>query len=128
MRKMFFALLLISSVSQAQYRLRYDKLFVEAGIGLAVPLSNISPEGGGNSLSITHAQGSFRYMFSENVGLLGSLSYDQFANKLERQTDQKLATLELCYNLGNVIDISVGHSCRTRATVSESRSSKWNWC
>jgi hypothetical protein len=42
MRKMFFALLLISSVSQAQYRLRYDKLFVEAGIGLAVPLSNIS--------------------------------------------------------------------------------------
>jgi hypothetical protein len=106
MRKMFFALLLISSVSQAQYRLRYDKLFVEAGIGLAVPLSNISPEGGGNSLSITHAQGSFRYMFSENVGLLGSLSYDQFANKLERQTDQKLATLELCYNLGNVIDIS----------------------
>ncbi|WP_269237140.1 outer membrane beta-barrel protein [Flavobacterium flavigenum] len=106
MRKIFFALLLITSISQAQYRLRYDKLFVEAGIGLAVPLSNISPEGGGNSLSMTHAQGSLRYMFSENVGLLGSLSYDQFTKKIERQTDQKLATLEICYNLGNVIELS----------------------
>lgn len=106
MKKMFFALLLISTVSQAQYRFRYDKLFVEAGVGLAVPLTNISPEGGGNSLSITHAQGSLRYMFSENVGLLGSLSFDQFSNKLERQSEQKLATLELCYNLGNAIELS----------------------
>ncbi|GGF12659.1 outer membrane beta-barrel protein [Flavobacterium limi] len=106
MKKMFFALLLISTVSQAQYRFRYDKLFIEAGVGLAVPLSNISPEGEGNSLSITHAQGSLRYMLSENVGLLGSLSFDQFSNKLERQSEQKLATLELCYNLGNAIDLS----------------------
>ena len=41
MKKMFFALLLISTVSQAQYRFRYDKLFMEAGMGMAIPLSGI---------------------------------------------------------------------------------------
>lgn len=103
---MFFALLLIATVSQAQYRLRYDKLFMEAGIGLAVPLSNVSAQDGSGTISITHGQGSLRYMFSENVGVLGSLSFDQFESKVKEKTDQRIASLELCYNLGNVIDIS----------------------
>ncbi|OOV18757.1 outer membrane beta-barrel protein [Flavobacterium sp. LM4] len=106
MKKMFFALLLIATVSQAQYRLRYDKLFMEAGIGLAVPLSKVSDGDGNRPISITHGQGSLRYMFSENVGLLGSLSFDQFENKAKDKMNQKIASLELCYNLGNVIDIS----------------------
>ena len=106
MKKIFFALLLITTVSQAQYRLRYDKFFMEAGIGLAIPLSNVSAGDGNGSISITHGQGSLRYMFSEDVGLLGSLSFDQFKDKGGQKTDQRIASLELCYNLGNAIQLS----------------------
>jgi hypothetical protein len=105
MKKMFFALLLITTISQAQYRLRYDKLFMEAGIGLAVPFSKVSGDGN-RPISITHGQGSLRYMFSENVGVLGSLSFDQFENKAKDRANQRIASLELCYNLGNVINLS----------------------
>ena len=100
---MFFALLLIATVSQAQYRLRYDKFFMEAGIGLAVPLSNVSPSGENTPISLVHGQGALRYMFSENVGVMGTLSYDQFGYL---KSDQKMAGLELCYNLGNLLELS----------------------
>ncbi|MCI9846286.1 hypothetical protein [Flavobacterium pectinovorum] len=105
MRNMFFGLLLITSVLQAQYRLRYDKLFLEAGVGMAIPLSLTSPSGEGRPLSLVHGQGSLRYMFSENVGVLGSLSFDQF-NRGIQKSDQLMAGLELCYNLGNLIELS----------------------
>jgi len=105
MKKMFFALLLITTVSQAQYRLRYDKLFMEAGIGIAIPLSLVSPSGENRPISLVHGQGALRYMFTENVGVLGSLSFDQF-NHGNQKSDQLMAGLELCYNLGNLIDIS----------------------
>ena len=107
MKKMFFALLLISTVSQAQYRFRYDKLFMEAGMGMAIPLSGISPSGDGNGfISLIHLQGGLRYMFTENVGLLGNLNFDQFEDSNHQKSEQKMASLELCYNLGNLIDIS----------------------
>ncbi|MEO8238579.1 MAG: hypothetical protein ABI793_08395 [Flavobacterium sp.] len=105
MKKMLFALLLITTISQAQYRIRYDKLFMEAGIGLAIPLSNVSPSGENSPISLVHGQGSLRYMFSEDVGLLGSLSYDQFSHG-NQKSDQKMAGLELCYNLGNALELS----------------------
>lgn len=105
MKKIFFALLLITTVSQAQYRIRYDKLFMEAGIGLAIPLSRVSPSGENSPISLVHGQGSLRYMFDENVGVLGSLSYDQFSHG-NQKSDQKLAGLELCYNLGNALELS----------------------
>ncbi|PXY45692.1 hypothetical protein [Flavobacterium hydrophilum] len=105
MKKMFFALLLITTVSQAQYRFRYDKLFMEAGVGLAVPLTQLSPSGENRPLSLVHGQGGFRYMFSENVGVMGALSFDQF-NKGIQKSDQLVGSLELCYNLGNAIDLS----------------------
>ena len=105
MKKIFFALLLITTVSQAQYRIRYDKFFMEAGIGLAIPLSRVSPSGDVSVISPIHFQGGLRYMFSEDVGLLGSLSYDQFSDG-NQKSDQKLAGLELCYNLGNALELS----------------------
>ena len=105
MKKMLFALLLIATVSQAQYRLRYDKLFMETGIGMAIPLSKISPSGENRPISLVHGQGALRYMFSENVGVIGSLSYDQF-NHGNQKSDQMMAGLELCYNLGNLIELS----------------------
>lgn len=105
MKKMFFALLLITTVSQAQYRFRYDKLFMEAGVGLAVPLSQLSPSGETRPLSLVHGQGGFRYMFSENVGVMGSLSFDQY-NRGIKKSDQLIGSLELCYNLGNLIELS----------------------
>ncbi|MGO4770109.1 hypothetical protein ACEN2I_00465 [Flavobacterium sp. W22_SRS_FK3] len=105
MKKMFFALLLITAVSQAQYRIRYDKLFMEAGIGMAIPLSLVSPSGENRPIALVHGQGGLRYMFDENVGVLGSLSYDQF-NKGNQKSDQMIASLELCYNLGNLIELS----------------------
>lgn len=106
MKKIFFALLLITTVSQAQYRLRYDKLFMEAGIGMAIPLSLVSPSGDGGSMSLIHFQGGLRYMFSENVGVLGTLNYDEFNNGDHQKSQQKLAGLELCYNLGNALELS----------------------
>ena len=105
MKKIFFALLLITTISQAQYRIRYDKLFMEAGIGLAIPLSNVSPSGENRPIAIVHGQGALRYMFDENVGIIGSLSYDQFSYG-NQKSDQKMAGLELCYNLGNAIELS----------------------
>lgn len=105
MKKMLFALLLVTAVSQAQYNSKFDKLFMEAGIGLAIPLSNVSPSGDNAPLSLVHGQGSLRYMFTKNVGLLGSLSYDQF-NHGNQKSDQIMTGLELCYNLGNLFELS----------------------
>ena len=105
MKKMFFALLFIVTVSHAQYRLRYDKLFMEAGIGIAIPLSLVSPSGENRPIALVHGQGALRYMFTENVGVLGSLSYDQF-NHGNQKSDQMIAGLELCYNLGNLLELS----------------------
>lgn len=105
MKKMFLALLFISTVSNAQYRFRYDKLFMEAGVGIAVPLTQLSPSGENRPLSLVHGQGGFRYMFDENVGVMGSLSFDQF-NKGIQKSDQLIGSLELCYNLGNLIELS----------------------
>lgn len=105
MKKMFFALLFITTVSHAQYRLRYDKLFMEAGVGMAIPLSLVSPSGKNTPIALVHGQGALRYMFSENVGVLGSLSYDQF-NRGNQKSDQMIAGLELCYNLGNLLELS----------------------
>lgn len=105
MKKMVFALLLITTVSQAQYRLRYDKLFMEAGVGMAIPLSLVSPSGENRPLSLVHGQGALRYMFTENIGVLGSLSFDQFNHGIQK-SDQLMAGLELVYNLGNLIEIS----------------------
>ena len=105
MKKMFFALLLISTISNAQYRFRYDKLFMEAGVGMAVPLTQLSPSGKDKPLSLVHGQGGFRYMFTENVGVMGLLSFDQF-NEGIKKSDQLIGSLELCYNLGNLIEMS----------------------
>ena len=105
MKKMVFALLLITTFSQAQYRLRYDKLFMEAGVGMAIPLSLVSPSGENRPLSLVHGQGALRYMFTENIGVLGSLSFDQFNHGIQK-SDQLMAGLELVYNLGNLIEIS----------------------
>lgn len=105
MKKMFFALLLVATISNAQYRSRYDKLFMEAGVGIAVPLTLLSPSGEIKPLSLIHGQGGLRYMFNENIGLLGSLSFDQF-NKGLQKSDQLVGTLELCYNLGNLFELA----------------------
>ncbi|MBZ4043059.1 hypothetical protein [Flavobacterium hibisci] len=105
MKKIFLALLLITTVSQAQYRLRYDKLFMEVGVGMAVPLTQISPSGENRPLALVHGQGGFRYMFSENVGVMGLLSFDQY-NYGNQKSDQLIGSAELCYNLGNLIELS----------------------
>ncbi|WP_163408412.1 hypothetical protein [Flavobacterium ajazii] len=105
MKKMFFALFLVATVSQAQYRFRYDKLFMEAGVGMAIPLSLTSASGEGRPLGLVHGQGALRYMFSEDVGVMGSLSFDQFNHGIQK-SDQLVAGLELCYNLGNLIELS----------------------
>ncbi|MDR7210681.1 hypothetical protein [Flavobacterium piscis] len=104
MKKMFFVLL-ITSVVQAQYSPKYDKLFMEAGIGIAIPLSGYSPSGNNRPLSLFHFQGGLRYMFNENIGVLGTVSFDQF-NYGNQKNDQKLAGIELCYNLGNLLKLS----------------------
>lgn len=105
MKKMFLALFLIATVSQAQYRLRYDKLFMEAGFGMAIPLSLVSPSGENSPLSLVHVQGGLRYMFNENVGVMGSASFDQYNHGIQK-SDQIIASAELCYNLGNLIELS----------------------
>jgi len=105
MKKILFTLLFITSLVQAQYSARYDKLFLEAGIGIARPLSDYSPSGDNVPLSLFHFQGGIRYMFNKDVGLLGTLAFDQF-NHGNQKNDQKLAGLEFCYNLGNGLGLS----------------------
>ena len=107
MKKLVFFFLLTTALVQGQYRLKYDKLFLESGIGLGVPLSQYSPSGDGNGeISLLHFQGGLRYMFNESIGLLGTLNYDGYKNSKDEKSEQKLVGLELVYNLGNAFDLS----------------------
>jgi hypothetical protein len=105
MKKILFTLLFTTSFIHAQYSSGYDKLFLEAGIGIARPLSDYSPSGDNVPLSFFHFQGGMRYMFNKDVVLLATLAFDQF-NHGNQKNDQKLAALEFCYNLGNGIGLS----------------------
>ncbi|MBF4470976.1 hypothetical protein [Flavobacterium sp. HJJ] len=105
MKKIVFAFLLMTAMVQGQ-SFRYDKLFLEAGIGLGIPLSKLSPSGARNeSISKRHFQGALRYMLNENIGLLGSLNYDYFINNLNERNEQKLVGLELVYNIGKTLEL-----------------------
>nr|WP_315154148.1 hypothetical protein [uncultured Flavobacterium sp.] len=105
MKKIVFAFLLMTAMSQGQ-SFRYDRLFLESGIGVGIPLSQVSPSGTSNgSISKRHFQGALRYMFNENVGLSGSLNYDHFINNLNQRNEQKLAGLELVYNIGKTLEL-----------------------
>ncbi|MGQ7947622.1 hypothetical protein [Flavobacterium sp. WC2509] len=106
MKKTVFAFLLITVMVQGQ-SFNYDKLFIEGGAGAGFPLSQFSPTGNGSgSISLIHFQGSLRYMLNENIGLIGSLGYDSFKNNDDQNSKQKLASLELVYNIGNALEVS----------------------
>lgn len=106
MKKIVFAFLLMTAMVQGQ-SFQYDKLFLESGIGVGIPLSQFSPSGTSNgTISLIHFQGALRYMFNENVGLSGSLNYDLFKNDFNQKSEQKLAVLEIVYNIGKALDLS----------------------
>ena len=106
MKKIVFAFLLMTAMVQGQ-SFQYDRLFVESGIGFGIPLSQFSPSGSNNgTISVIHFQGALRYMFNENVGVMGSLNYDLFRNDFNQKSEQKLAGLELVYNIGKPLNLS----------------------
>ena len=108
MKKMLLVLLGVASlVVQGQSRFKYDKLFMESGIGLGIPLSHSAPQGeSGGSLAPIHVQVGLRYMFDEQFGLLGTLNYDDFKNSSDERCQQKLMALELVYNVSEVLNLS----------------------
>lgn len=96
----------MTAMVQGQSKFKYDKLFLESGIGMGIPMSQISPTDSSNgSISLIHFQGSLRYMFNENFGLMGNLNYDEFKNSLDQKSEQKLLGLELVYNIGNAFKL-----------------------
>jgi hypothetical protein len=106
MKKSIFVFLLMTAMVQGQ-SFQYDKLFVEGGVGLGIPLSQFSPDGTSNgSIALTHIQGTLRYMLNENIGLMGSLGYDSFKNNQNQWSKQKLGSLELVYNIGKTLELS----------------------
>nr|WP_315203198.1 hypothetical protein [uncultured Flavobacterium sp.] len=106
MKKIVFAFLLMTAMAQGQ-SFNYDRLFLESGIGAGFPLSQFSPTGNSNgTISLIHFQGALRYMFNENIGLMGSLNYDLFRNDFKQKSEQKLAGLELVYNVGKALNLS----------------------
>jgi hypothetical protein len=106
MKKIVFAFLLMTAIAQGQ-SFNYDRLFLESGIGAGFPLSKYSPSGISNgTISLIHFQGALRYMFNENVGLMGSLNYDLFRNDFNQKSEQKLIGLELVYNVGKALYLS----------------------
>jgi hypothetical protein len=105
MKKIVFTFLLMTAMAQGQ-SFRYDRLFLESGMGLGIPLSQFSPSGTSNgSISKRHFQWALRYMFNENIGLMGSLNYDHFIDNLNQRNEQKLASLELVYNIGKTLEL-----------------------
>lgn len=105
MKKIVFTFLLMTAMAQGQ-SFRYDRLFLESGMGLGIPLSQFSPNGTSNgSISKRHFQWALRYMFNENIGLMGSLNYDHFIDNLNQRNEQKLASLELVYNIGKTLEL-----------------------
>lgn len=105
MKKIVFTFLLMTAMAQGQ-SFRYDRLFLESGMGLGIPLSQFSPSGTSNgSISKRHFQWALRYMFNENIGLMGSLNYDHFIDNLNQRNEQKLAGLELVYNIGKTLEL-----------------------
>lgn len=85
----------------------YDKLFFEGGIGVGIPLSQFSAAGTSNgNIALTHIQSTLRFMLNENIGLMGSLGYDSFKNDQNQWSKQKLASLELVYNIGKTLELS----------------------
>lgn len=106
MKKIVFTFLLMTTIAQGQ-SFKYDKLFLEGGVGLGIPLSQFSPTGtsDGNT-ALTHIQGGLRYMLNENIGLIGSLGYDCFKNNQHEWSKQKQANLELVYNIGKTLELA----------------------
>lgn len=106
MKKNIFVFLLMTAMVQGQ-SFQYDKLFLEGGFGLGIPLSQFSPTGTSNgSIALTHIQSTLRYMLNEDIGLMGSLGYDSFKNNQNQWSKQKLVSLELVYNIGNALEVS----------------------
>jgi hypothetical protein len=105
MKKNIFVFLLMTVMVQGQ-SFQYDKLFLECGAGLGIPLTQFSPTGTSNeNIALAHIQASLRYMLNENIGIMGSLGYDSFKNNRDQWSKQKLASLELVYNIGNNLDM-----------------------
>lgn len=97
---------MLTAIAQGQ-SFQYDKLFLEGGVGLGIPLSQFSPTGSSNgSIALTHIQGGVRYMLNEDIGFLGSLGYDSFKNDQNEWSKQKQASLELVYNIGKALELS----------------------
>lgn len=107
MKKIIFALLFATGLAHAQFSVD-NQWFVEGGAGVALPLSVQSPSGDANgALAPIHAQGNVRYMFNDYVGVQGGLHFDQFKNNDKQVADLKLISLEVVYNLGELLDIPV---------------------
>lgn len=104
MKKFLFIILLFSAKAQSQSSIKFDRFFIEAGMGIGVPLSQQSPSGSANgSLSLIHVQGAIRYMFTQDLGVMGTMNFDSFEKSKDEKSDQKLIGLELVCNLRNVL-------------------------
>ena len=104
--KFLFGLLLVSSLSFAQYR--FNQFSIEAGAGYVLAGNHYNDSYGSNFSGFRHVDLGVRYMIDENYGVRLTYANDRFiqANGSKVGINYNKIGVDGIYNLGRLIDLA----------------------
>ena len=104
--KLLFVLLLVSSLSFAQYR--FNQFSLEAGAGYVLAGNHYNDSYGSNFSGFRHIDLGVRYMINENYGVRLTYANDRFlqANGSKIGVNYNRIGVDGIYNLGRLIDLA----------------------
>ena len=105
MKNLLILLLLGVSYTSIQAQMK-DKISLEGCYGLSIPINFVSTKSNANFNSTSHLGGGIRYMFNQNIGIKGELSYDKFsANNTDLGMNSTGINTQIYYNLGKLVGL-----------------------
>ena len=104
--KVLFALLLVSSLSFAQYR--FNQFSIEAGAGYVLAGNHYNDSYDSNFSGFRHVDLGVRYMINENYGVRLTYANDRFlqSNGSKVGINYNKVGVDGIYNLGRLIDLA----------------------
>ena len=104
--KFLFALLLVSSLSFAQYR--FNQFSIEAGAGYVIAGNHYNDSYDSNFSGFRHVDLGVRYMINENYGVRLTYANDRFlqSNGSKVGINYNKVGVDGIYNLGRLIDLA----------------------